>query len=90
MSYKVILARSAEKELARLPNKTQEKIIAHIYQLELNPRTHGVEKLAMVEGYKLRVGNYRIIFEIDDASRKVRVVMIDDRKQVYKKLRRKR
>lgn len=89
MSYLIVLTKSATKELDGLPLKLHDKIVDHLRQLEENPRLFGAEKLTAINAYKLRVGNYRIVYEIDDAGKEVRVVMVDDRKQVYKKIRRK-
>jgi mRNA interferase RelE/StbE len=90
MPYRIELTKSAVKELERLPSKTHDKVIEHLVQLEQNPRLFGAEKLTGIEAYKLRVGSYRIVYEIDDATEIVRVVMVDDRKQVYQRLRRKK
>jgi len=46
--------------------------------------------LTGLEAYKFRVGNFRIVYEIDDRENEVRVVMVEDRKQVYQRLKRKR
>ena len=90
MAYRIDLTKSAIKELERLSAKTHDKIIQHFVELEQNPRTPGAEKLTGIDAYKLRVGNYRIIFEINDTEKVVRIVMVDDRKQVYQRLRRKK
>ena len=87
--YKIALTRSAAKELDRHVAVTHDKIIARLRDLENEPRIHGVEKLTGIEAYKLRVGNIRIVYEIDDRAKEVKIVMIDDRKQVYKRLKRK-
>jgi mRNA interferase RelE/StbE len=87
--YRIDLTKSAAKELGRLPTTTHDKIIDRLRELEEDPRLRGSEKLTAVDAYKLRVGNLRIIYQIDDAKREVRVVMVDDRKQIYKRLRRK-
>ena len=90
MAYRIDLTKSAIKELERLSVKTHDKIIQHLAALEQDPRKFGAEKLTGIDAYKLRVGNYRIVYEIDDAANIVRVVMVDDRKQVYQRLRRKK
>ena len=90
MAYRIDLTKSAIKELEHLSAKIHDKIIQHFVELEQNPRTSGAEKLPGIDAYKLRVGNYRIIFEINDTEKVVRIVMIDDRKQVYQRLRRKK
>ena len=89
MSYRIVLTKSAVKELDGLPLKIHDKIVDHLRQLEENPRLFGAEKLTSINAYKLRVGNHRIVYEINDAGQEVRVVMVEDRKQVYKRIRRK-
>jgi mRNA interferase RelE/StbE len=88
MPYKIVFAKSAVKELESLPTKPHDKVIEHLRLLEENPRIFGAEKLTAREAYKLRVGNYRIIYEIDDLQQKVKILMVEDRKQVYKRLKR--
>ncbi len=88
--YRVVISRSAVKELDGLAAKTYDKVIDHIRQFEANPRVFGAEKLTGIEAYKLRVGNLRIIYTIDDKDKVVEIVMVDDRKQVYKRIRRRK
>ena len=89
MAYRIELTKSAVKELERLPAKTHDKVVEHLVQLEQNPRVFGSEKLTGIDAYKLRVGSHRIVYEIDDTKETIRIVMVDDRKQVYQRLRRK-
>lgn len=89
MSYRVVLSKSAAKELDGLQTKIHDKIVDHLFQLEENPRIFGAEKLTAIDAYKLRVGNYRIIYEISDSDREIRIVMVEDRKRVYQRLRKK-
>lgn len=88
MSYKIVLVKSAVKELKNLPPKLHDRVIDHLRQLEGNPRLFGAEKLTAHEAYKLRVGSYRIVYQIDDNAKEVKVLMVEDRKQVYKRLKR--
>lgn len=90
MRYRIAISRSAVKELDSLPSKIHDKIIDHLRQLEENPRLFGAEKLTAIDAYKLRVGNFRIVYKIDDSKKEVEIVMVEDRKQVYQRLRRKR
>ena len=90
MAYRIELTKSAVKELERLPAGSHDKVVEHLIQLEQNPRLFGAEKLTGIDAYKLRVGNYRIVYEINDVEKEVRVVMVEDRKQVYQRLRRKK
>lgn len=86
MSCRIVLAKSAVKELDRLESKIHDKVIVRLRELESNPRIFGAEKLTSINAYKLRVGNHRIVYQIDDSAKQVRIVMVDDRKQVYKRL----
>lgn len=86
MTYRVVLARSASKELDRLPARIHARVIDRLRGLENDPRPFGSEKLTGILAYKLRVGNYRIIYQINDKNHEVKIAMIDDRKQVYKRL----
>ena len=90
MRYRIAISKSAVKELDGLPPKIHDKIIDHLRQLEENPRVFGAEKLTGINAYKLRVGDFRIVYEINDSEKEVRIVMVEDRKQVYQRLRRKR
>jgi len=88
MPYKIVLVKSAVKELESLSPKTHDRIVEHLRQLEANPRMFGAEKLTAREAYKLRVGSYRVIYEINDSQQEVKVLMVEDRRQVYKRLKR--
>ena len=90
MCYRIVLTKSAIKELGGLPPKAHDQVVEHLRQLEENPRVFGSEKLTAINAYKLRVGNYRVVYEINEAEKEIRVVMVDDRKQVYQRLRRKK
>jgi len=52
MAYRIVLTRSAVKELDGLPSKTHDKIVDHLRQLEENPRIFGAEKLTAIDAYK--------------------------------------
>lgn len=90
MAYRVVLSKSAAKELDAIPSRSHDKIVEHLRQLEANPRIFGSEKLTGIEAFKLSVGSFRIIYEINDSKHEVRVSIVEDRKQVYKRLKRKR
>ncbi len=88
MPYKIVLVKSAVKELESVSGKTHDRIVEHLRQLEENPRMFGAEKLTAREAYKLRVGSYRIIYKINDSRQEVEVLVVEDRRQVYKRLKR--
>ena len=83
-SYSIVIKPSAVKELDALPKSDLKKIIDKINKLAVNPRPLGSEKLSGQEKYRLRQGNYRIIYEIEDVVRIVRVVKIGHRREVYR------
>jgi mRNA interferase RelE/StbE len=85
--YSVVLTQTAEKELQKLSSRTIEKIISLLKSMEQNPRPHGCKKL---KGYKnlwrARVGDFRIIYSIEDVILLVDVREIGHRKDIYDKL----
>ena len=83
-SYKVIIKPSALKELGDIPKKFLEKITRRMFYLEKEPRPMGCEKPSVQEQYRLRQGDYRIVYEIDDPKRTVYVVKVAHRRNVYR------
>ena len=82
--YEVIFQTSAAKEFRDLTLVTKQKIALVIDKLKRNPRSRQVRKLSGQEGlYRIRVSHYRIIYEIDDVKRLIRVTRIPHRKDVY-------
>ena len=84
MTYIVNLKRSAEKELEKLPVKIHDKIVKDLILLKNNPIPVGAKKLQGREGYRLRVGDYRVLYIIDNSKKKVEVFSIAHRKEVYR------
>ena len=85
-SYKIYFRKSAAKELRKLPNPTVQKVIKRIEALAIDPRPVGCEKLTGQEFYRVRQGNYRIIYSIQDDELTVWVVKVSHRKDIYKRL----
>ena len=84
MPYTVYLKRSAEKELDHLPTKIYDRIVKRLLSLRDNPRPPGIKKLLGREGYRIRVGDYRILYVIAEKEKKVEVVSIAHRREVYR------
>lgn len=84
MRYSVIVQRRAQKQIARFPTETQDRIEESLQALSKEPRPPGSRKLQGREGWRLRVGDYRAIYEIDDTAREVLVVALGHRKDVYR------
>ena len=84
MTYQVRIERAAGKAFDALPPVTKQRIAAAIDNLANNPRHFGVIKLAGTEnGYRVRVGRYRIVFTINDIAAQVSVVRIATRQGAY-------
>jgi mRNA interferase RelE/StbE len=82
--YSVFLKPSAEKALSKLSKKNQRLIGERISALANDPRPAGNEQLAP-DTYRIRSGDFRIIYRVEDAILKVLVVTIGDRKEVYRR-----
>jgi mRNA interferase RelE/StbE len=82
--YKVLFRRSVTRDLRRIPNHDLQKILAEIDSLSENPRPRGCEKLSGQERYRVRQGDYRIIYEIKDDEVVVIVVKVGHRGDVYR------
>lgn len=83
MSYTVVFKPSAEKDFEKLPPQVQDRIGAALSALEATPRPPGCKKLKARDGYRIRVGDYRIVYSIDDAPRMVRILAIGHRREIY-------
>ncbi|MEP9415108.1 type II toxin-antitoxin system RelE/ParE family toxin [Gordonia sp. VNQ95] len=82
--YEVRITTSAAKSLAKLPRVEQKRISSAITALPENPRPHGVTKLSgTTDSYRIRVGNYRVVYTIDDGELIIVVVRIGHRREVY-------
>ena len=83
-NYRLLIKRSAAKELETPPLKDRRRIVHRIQGLASEPRPVGAEKLSGEEKYRVRQGDYRILFTIDDAERAVMIVKIGQRGDVYR------
>lgn len=84
-SYSVVIKRSAEKELKKLPQADLRRIVERIRGLAQDPRPSGCEQLAGgAERDRIRQGDYRIVCGIDDAAHQIDIVKIGHRREVYR------
>ncbi|MBW4469599.1 MAG: type II toxin-antitoxin system RelE/ParE family toxin [Stenomitos rutilans HA7619-LM2] len=84
MSYQVFIKSAAQRQLKKLTLATQKDIIALIESLSEEPRPSGCKKLKQRQNqYRVRSGDYRIIYSIEDISLIVRVVKVGHRRDVY-------
>ncbi len=83
--YRVLLERAAEKDLKRLSAEIHDRIIAAIQALARNPRPAGCRKLAGSQNdWRIRVGDYRVVYEIAYEIRIVRINRVRHRREVYR------
>lgn len=85
LSYKIIIERKAEKDAGKIPFNIRATIDKAILDLTQNPRPRGCKKLTEKEGYRIRVGDYRILYIIDDKDKIIVIYRIKIRsKTTYK------
>jgi mRNA interferase RelE/StbE len=83
-SYSLVVKRSAERELRALPKADLRRITDRIRGLADAPRPPGHEKLSSQDHYRVRQGDYRVVYAIDDAHRVITIVKIGHRREVYR------
>jgi mRNA interferase RelE/StbE len=84
MSYKILFTRQSEKDLSNLPKSDFRKVEIAIAKLADNPRPPKSKKLTARDSWRIRIGNYRVIYLIEDDNLIVIVIEIGHRKEVYK------
>jgi len=85
-SYRLVIKASATKELEQVePRKLRQRLVGALQRLALDPRPAGSEKLAGAhDAYRIRQGDYRALFTIDDEARVVTIVKVGHRREVYR------
>ncbi len=84
MSHNVSILRRAQKEMAQLPGGPYEQVRDAISALSREPRPAGCDKLTARPGWRIRVGNYRVVYEIDDKNKNIVVLHIGHRRDIYR------
>lgn len=85
MAYQVTLTTTADKAVARLPKDIRSRVADRLASLSSDPRPPGSVKLSGRDTYRVRVGNYRIIYSIHDARLVVLVIDVGHRREVYRR-----
>lgn len=86
MSYASAISKSVQKQIDNLPNDVIERVIEKIQNLALEPRPDGIVKLKGSDNeYRIRIGDYRVRYEINDESQLVQILQCKHRKDVYRK-----
>ena len=84
MKFQVILSKSVQKELDRLPDEIANRILARLAGLETNPRPADVKKLKGRDAWRIRIGDYRVIYEIHDRVLQIIVITVGHRREIYR------
>ncbi|MBI4597910.1 MAG: type II toxin-antitoxin system RelE/ParE family toxin [Candidatus Omnitrophica bacterium] len=86
MSYQVEIASAAQRDVKRLPPEVVRKVDAAILELEGTPRPHGCTKLeGSAHEYRVRVGDYRVLYVIDDNAKLITIAHVRHRRDAYRK-----
>ena len=85
-AYRLLIKASAGRELERLGTRADRlRIVDRIQTLAEDPRPHGCEKLAgYADRFRIRQGNYRVVYLVDDKQREVTIFKVGDRKDIYR------
>jgi mRNA interferase RelE/StbE len=87
VSYSIQFKKSALKVLYKLPDDISRQVAKNVNELGTNPRPAGCKKLKGADNlYRIRSGNYRIVYQIYDKVLLVLVVLIGDRKEIYRRI----
>lgn len=82
--YKITVKKSAAKELQDIPKKDLRRIVKRIQSLTNNPKPQGCQKLSGQSRFRLRQGDYRIVYSINDKDYTVDIVKIGHRREIYR------
>jgi mRNA interferase RelE/StbE len=84
MTFAITILRRAQKQLSDLPQEPYLRVRDAIRELAEEPRPHGSKKLAGRTGWRIRVGTYRVVYEIDDPNHVITILHIGHRRDVYR------
>lgn len=82
--YLIEITTSAQRQFKKLPQGLQDKILPKLFELEAHPRPFGIKKLANSDFYRIRVGDYRIIYSVNDSRKNIKILDIAHRREVYR------
>jgi len=83
-TWQIVIAKRAERELRRLPRDLHGRVLAAITSLATDPRPPGSKKLAGRDAWRVRVSDYRVLYEIEDRELRVLVLRVAHRRDVYR------
>jgi mRNA interferase RelE/StbE len=84
VKYRLIIRGSAEKEFQRLSHEIQRRLAKKLLLLETNPFPAGVIALQGREGFRIRMGDYRVLYQVNEAAKEVHITAIGHRGDIYR------
>ncbi|MDS4040581.1 MAG: type II toxin-antitoxin system RelE/ParE family toxin [Candidatus Competibacter sp.] len=84
MTYAIFIERRAQRSLSRIAGQDRDRLSSAIRRLADEPRPHGVKKLSGRNAWRIRVGDYRILYEIHDERLRILVVDVGHRREIYR------
>jgi len=84
VNWRIDISRDARKELAILPSQVQVRISKAILALEHNPFSHGSKKLKNRDGWRIRIGDYRVLYLVDGKAKSIAIGNIGHRREIYR------
>ena len=84
MKYNLQIVSPAERQFLKLQPSLQNRLKSKLFSLEIEPRPNGSQKLHGTEFFRIRIGDYRVIYSIDDTRRIVKVLDIGHRREIYR------
>jgi mRNA interferase RelE/StbE len=84
VAYEILVKPSAQRDLDSLPEREVAKIALRLALLAVDPRPFGVQKLSGIGGYRIRIGNYRILYDVNDKQHLVSIYRIKHRREAYR------
>jgi mRNA interferase RelE/StbE len=86
MSYQVNLPKTVQKQLSALPQELKQRILKALAQLQEEPRPVNSLQMKGGQGFRVRIGDYRILYDIDDSSQIINLRRIGHRREIYRDL----
>lgn len=84
MTYAIEFSKSTQKEFSKLSPQVRLRIAKSIYKLEINPRKGNVRPMVGTKSWRLRVGNYRVIYDILDQKLVILIIKVGHRRDIYR------
>jgi mRNA interferase RelE/StbE len=86
VSYQVVVPKAVQKQILKLPEEVQEWVFTCLSGLQEIPRPTGCIKMKGVSGYRIRIGDYRVLYDVDDIAQTVTLRRVGHRKEIYRSL----